>query len=353
MSKHIGGIQQIGIGTGDLQGEWSWYRKNFGMDIRIFEDAAEAPLMTRYTGDEVQKRVAALAMNLEGGGGFEIWQYTSRTPVAADFNITISEIGFLGCKMKTRNADKAYGHLKDNGASLLTGVKVNPNGQKHFYLTDKSGNLFEIVEAKAFFKDIKSPVGGVYGCLIGVSDMAKSIPFYRDVLGFDLVVSDKEGVFDDFSGLPGANQKFRRVILEKSQMPIGPFAPLLGTNQIELIEPLEKKGKKVFENRFWGDLGFIHLCFDVQDMDGLKAKAESLNFPFTVDSANSFDMGKAAGRFAYVEDPDGALIEFVETHKLPIVEKWGWYMNLKKRGDQGKSLPKWLLNCFRFNRVKN
>jgi len=64
MSKHIGGIQQIGIGTGDLQGEWSWYRKNFGMDIRIFEDAAEAPLMTRYTGDEVQKRVAALAMNL-------------------------------------------------------------------------------------------------------------------------------------------------------------------------------------------------------------------------------------------------------------------------------------------------
>jgi catechol 2,3-dioxygenase-like lactoylglutathione lyase family enzyme len=158
---------------------------------------------------------------------------------------------------------------------------------------------------------------------------------------------------EDFSGLPGSNQKFRRVILEKSKMPIGPFAPLLGTNQIELIEPLEKKGKKIFENRFWGDLGFIHLCFDVQDMDGLRARAEAQNHPFTVDSANSFDMGKAAGRFAYVEDPDGALIEFVETHKLPIVEKWGWYLNLKKRGDQGKSLPRWLLNCFRFNRVKN
>jgi hypothetical protein len=64
-------------------------------------------------------------------------------------------------------------------------------------------------------------------------------------------------------------------------------------------------------------------------------------------------MGKAAGRFGYVEDPDGALIEFVETHKLPIVEKWGWYVDLKRRSGKGKSLPRWLLNCFRFNRVKN
>ncbi len=130
-----------------------------------------------------------------------------------------------------------------------------------------------------------------------------------------------------------------------------PFNPLLGKNQIELIQPLEKKGRKIFADRFWGDLGFIHLCFDVRNMEGLKEKADKLGFGFTVDSANSFDMGKAAGRFSYIEDPDGALIEFVETHKLPIVEKWGWFIDLTKR-KEGKSLPSWLLNCFRFNRVK-
>lgn len=323
------------------------------MDIRIFEDAADAPLMTRYTGDKVQNRVAALAMNLEGGGGFEIWQYASRTPVPADFPITLSEIGFLGAKMKTRNADRAFAHLKNNGASILTEITTNPIGQKHFYLKDQSGNLFEIVEAKGFFKDVNSPIGGVYGCLIGVSNMEKSIKFYQDILDFDVIKSDEADLFMDFRGIPGSNQKFRRVILQTSKTPIGPFAPLLGANQIELIEPLEQKGKNIFENRFWGDLGFIHLCFDVQDMNGLRDKAAAGNHPFTVDSADSFDMGKAAGRFAYVEDPDGALIEFVETHKLPIVEKWGWYMNLKMRGDQGKSLPRWLLSCFRFNRVKN
>ena len=353
MSKHIGGIQQIGIGTSNLHEEWSWYRRNFGMDIRIFEDAADAPLMTKYTGDKVQNRVAALALNMEGGGGFEIWQYASRAPKPADFPITLAEIGFLGAKMKTRDANRAHAHLKENGASLLTEVISNPLGQSHFYLKDKSGNLFEIIEAQEFFKNIDSPVGGVYGCMIGVSNMDKSIKFYQNVLDFDVIKLDEVGVFEDFTGIPGSSQKFRRVILETSKMPKGPFAPLLGTNQIELLEPLEKKGKKIFENRFWGDLGFIHLCFDVQDMDGLREKAEARHHPFTVDSADSFDMGKAAGRFAYVEDPDGALIEFVETHKLPIVEKWGWYLNLKKRGDQGRSLPKWVLNCFKFNRVKN
>lgn len=353
MSKYIGGIQQVGVGTSDLKGDWKWYRKNFGMDIRIFEDAAEAPLMTRYTGGEVQKRVAALALNMQGGGGFEIWQYASRKPVKADFPITLRERGILAVKMKTKDVKAAYDNLKAQGVTLLTSLNKSPGGSLHFYAADPAGNLFDIVEGEEFFKSSKSPTGGVYGAVIGVSDMEKSLKFYRELLDFDQVVSDDIGVFEDLSGLPGSNGKFRRVVLGKSEMPIGPFAPLLGTNRIELIQSLEGEGKEIFQDRFWGDLGFIHLCFDVQKMSHLKEKGADIGYPFTVDSADSFDMGKAAGRFGYVEDPDGTLIEFVETHKLPIVEKWGWYLNLKKRGEQGKSLPHWLLNCFRFNRVKN
>ena len=144
---------------------------------------------------------------------------------------------------------------------------------------------------------------------------------------------------------------YRRVILTQSAQGTGPFTPLLGKSQLELLQCIDEPGKKIFENRFWGDLGFIHLCFDVRGMDDLKAQGAALGYPFTVDSADSFDMGKAAGRFTYVEDPDGTLIEFVETHRLPIVEKWGWFIDLRKR-NQNKSLPKWLLNCFRFNRIK-
>ena len=352
MRNHICGIQQVGIGTQDLHKDWKWYRRAFGMDIRVFEDAAEAPLMVAYTGDKVQKRVAALALNMQGGGGFEIWQYTSRQAQPADFKFELGDLGFMATKMKTQNANKTFEDFKKIGVTAMTSPSKNPAGDLHFYVSDPKGNWFDIVESNDKFKEDKGLTGGVYGMVIGVSDMEKSLDFYREVLDFDQVLSDTTGMASDLSGIPGSNYSVRRVILGQSEQGVGPFNPLLGKNQLELIQTIDKKGRKIFENRFWGDQGFIHLCFDVRDMTGLKEKAAKKGSPFTVDSANSFDMGKAAGRFAYVEDPDGALIEFVETHKLPIVEKWGWYMDLTKR-KRDKSLPTWLINCFRFNRVKN
>jgi hypothetical protein len=53
-------------------------------------------------------------------------------------------------------------------------------------------------------------------------------------------------------------------------------------------------------------------------------------------------MGEAAGIFAYVEDPDGALIEFVETHKIPLIKKLGLSLNLRKR-NPAKPLPDFIL----------
>lgn len=351
MAEFICGIQQVGIGTDNLENDWKWYRKAFSMDISIFVDEAEAPLMTRYTGDKVQNRVAALAMNMQGGGGFEIWQYKSRKPQRAGFDIKMGDLGFLAVKLKTKDADKSFTDLKSRGAKALTYVQENSAGNKNFYVQDPAGNWFNVVEAGNYFKNENNPTGGVFGAVIGVSDMDKSIAFYKDLLGFDVILADSTGFQNDLKGV-SENIEYRRVILGQSSQEIGPFNPLLGANQIELIQRLDGKGRQIFENRFWGDLGFIHLCFDVRRMSGLKKKAAELGYPFTVDSADSFDMGKAAGRFGYVEDPDGALIEFVETHKLPIVEKWGWYLDLQNR-KQGKSLPKWLLKCFRFNRVKN
>ena len=56
-------------------------------------------------------------------------------------------------------------------------------------------------------------------------------------------------------------------------------------------------------------------------------------------------------RDAYIEDPDGYWIEFVETHKVPIFKKLGLYLNLKQ-GRAPKHLPKWMLKALGLNRVK-
>ena len=60
-------------------------------------------------------------------------------------------------------------------------------------------------------------------------------------------------------------------------------------------------------------------------------------------------MGEAAGQFSYIEAPESTLIEFVETHKIPMVKAIGWYINLYKR-DPKKPMPGWfffLLNMMR------
>ncbi len=77
---------------------------------------------------------------------------------------------------------------------------------------------------------------------------------------------------------------------------------------MELIQVTDRQPEQIFKNRYWGDLGFIHLCYDIKGMDALRTECESKGFAFTVDSTHTlktdtFDMGEAAGHFAYIEDP--------------------------------------------------
>jgi catechol 2,3-dioxygenase-like lactoylglutathione lyase family enzyme len=195
-------------------------------------------------------------------------------------------------------------------------------------------------------------VGGVYGAILGVSDLDAASRFYRDVLGYDRELYRLEGAFDDLRVLPGGDGRFRRLLLARSAPSAGPFSELLGPSELELVQALDRRPRKIFDGRFWGDLGFIHLCFDVGGIDEHKSACAEAGHPFTVDSnpgGESFDMGQAAGRFAYVEDPDGTLIELVETHRVPIAAKLGWFLDLRRR-DPAVALPRWMLRALALGR---
>ncbi len=114
----ISGIQQIGIGVNDVKKSWQWYRKYFGMDIRAFEDAAIAHYMLPYTGGQPRERYAALTLNLQGGGGFEIWQYTQRTPQPPKQKIRLGDLGIFCAKIRTRNIRKTYNYFKSESLGI-------------------------------------------------------------------------------------------------------------------------------------------------------------------------------------------------------------------------------------------
>ena len=345
----ISGIQQVGIGVANVHEAFKWYNQKLGMDIQIFEEAAEANLMLPYTGGQPQTRHAILAINMKGGGGFEIWQYTSRTPQAANFKPQLGDIGLFCAKIKSDDIKASYDFLKSQSVKILGDISTNPLGKKHFYIEDAYANLFEIIEDNVWFGKGLQHTGGPIGMVIGVSNLDQSIAFYKDILGYDKVLYKDTSGTHTLNDLPGGEKKLKQAILTHSEARKGPFAKLFGNSYIELIEAIDYQPRSIFENRFWGDLGFIHLCFDVKNMTALKTKCESLGHPFTVDGGAGFEMGEAAGHFTYIEDPDGTLIEFVETKKIPIMKKWGWYLDLRNRAPE-KALPTWMLKALKFNR---
>ncbi|MGB3143179.1 MAG: VOC family protein [Maribacter sp.] len=348
MDSIINGIQQIGIGVQDVKTVFNWYREHLGFDILLFKDEAVASLMTKYTNGNAERRDAYLSLNMVGGGGLEIWQFKDRTPTAPKTPIRLGDLGIYAMKIRCTDVQVMHRYLKKLEVHHLSEVINTTNHQAFFYFEDPFGNQVQMVSDSYRFCSSKSSNGGVMGAVIGVSEMDVSVQFYKNLFDYGIILYD--GIETITDNLSSKSQTIRKVILQQDRKKFGGFGDLLGPTQLELIQVLDRIPVKIYENRFWGDLGYIHLCFDVHGMTSIRTKAKELGTPFTVDSSNSFDMGDAAGHFSYVEDPDGTLIEMVETHRVPILKALGLFLNLKKR-DPNKTLPKWLVKSLKLQRV--
>ena len=349
MTELITGIQQVGIGVQDADAAKIAYKNDFGMNVKVFDDVADAALMTRYTGNEKHRRRAILSLNMAGGGGFEIWQFLSRKASHPVNEIALGDTGIFAAKIKSQNIRKSHHHFQSAQNKSLTPISKTFDNRNQFWVKDNYGNWFNIIESKEWFNKSNIHCGGVCGAVIGVSNMDNALRFYADVLGINKQVYN---VTDDAKNYPGySHKKIHRVLIRKEVSTRGAFAKLLGDIEIELVQDVEESRTSIYKNRFWGDCGFMHLCFDVTDMDLLKIRCEEAGYSFTVDSKNSFAMDAAAGRFCYVEDNDGTLIELVETHKVPVIKKLGLYFDLKKRNIT-KPLPSWMIGCMAWSKIK-
>ena len=181
----ISGIQQMGIGVLNVSEAFGWYIDHFGMDCRIFEEEAEAKLMLPYTGGKPRSRHAILALNLQSGGGFEIWQYKGREPKVSTTQIQAGDLGIFSCKMKVKNIDSALKTFREKKMSILGDPIVGPDGKKTFFSKDPYGNIFQFVEATDWFMEENKVTGGAYGVIIGVTDIERAKTIYCDILGYD------------------------------------------------------------------------------------------------------------------------------------------------------------------------
>lgn len=349
----ISGIQQVGVGCTHFEESWKWYIDMFQIDVRILEDDTIAERMLPYTGGKAQKRHACVAVNLQGGGGFEIWQYSERKPQPCSFDIAVGDLGIFAAKIKSRNVEAFHRELSGK-YDKVGPICLTPEGGKSFVVQDPWGNYFKVVDDPYVFIDQHRNSGGIVGAMTGCTDIDKTIALYRDLLGYDTVVYDLTDTFDDLKYMNGGDGLFRRVLLKSSRPRKGAFVPLFGESTIELLQSLNHTPRKIYKNRQWGDPGFIQICFDVTNMRNLEKRCNELGFSFTVDSCagnEHFDMGEASGHFTYIEDPDGTLIELVEAHKLTILKHPHIYVNMLTRNRE-KAFPKFFFRLMGMKKVK-
>ena len=142
---------------------------------------------------------------------------------------------------------------------------------------------------------------GIFHTGITVSDLDRSLPFYRDVLGLEVWIPPTE-VFggDDLSRGVGVEGASLRLAVMK-----------VGASSLELLEYASPPAPNQHPYPPHG-LGSMHVAFQVDDVHEKIKELEARGVEF-LSPPNIVDEGPLTGwRWVYFNDPDGVTLELVE-----------------------------------------
>ncbi len=137
---------------------------------------------------------------------------------------------------------------------------------------------------------------------ITVSNLERSLAFWRDVLGFELshTAHQTGELAREITGVAGAELKL--AVLK---------AP--GGHKIELLEYLAPPDRTRHTNLRPCDVGSVHVALTVNDLNAVLQRIVASGWK-TAGKPQTLQSGPNAGkRVVYVHDPDGTTIEFMQT----------------------------------------
>jgi len=136
---------------------------------------------------------------------------------------------------------------------------------------------------------------------ITVSNLERSLAFWRDVLGFELSHSAHQTgeLAREITGVKGAELKL--VVLKTP-----------GGHKIELLEYVSPTNRKYVDHRPF-DVGSVHVALLVDDLEAVLGRIAASGWQ-AAGEPQTLKTGPNAGkRVVYVSDPDGTTIEFMQT----------------------------------------
>jgi catechol 2,3-dioxygenase-like lactoylglutathione lyase family enzyme len=155
---------------------------------------------------------------------------------------------------------------------------------------------------------------GVHHVAIGVRSLRETRAFYRDVLDFtEIFVDFPEAEYAALKPVVRADRVVYSAVL---------FSQPAGGIILELIEMVEPPSRPIRKHVSYGDIGVSKISITVPDVDAtykeLKGRAK-----WCFEQRSVAIEGFGDYRFAFCEDPEGNLIEFVSAAELPVRQRFG------------------------------
>jgi lactoylglutathione lyase len=137
-----------------------------------------------------------------------------------------------------------------------------------------------------------------------VADIDRSIGFYRDELGLDLVHTQEQAneYTRKFVGYPDAH-------LKVAQFAVPGAEPPRSGHLIELVQYVAPEGQPVHPERY--QPGAAHLAFQVEDTWEMYRRLLANGTHFISEPVAITAGINAGGATVYLEDPDGNTLEFI------------------------------------------
>lgn len=142
-------------------------------------------------------------------------------------------------------------------------------------------------------------INGLHHATIATHDIDRIVAFYCDVIGFELVSRGGWDVGqDDVDAIVGLKKSSAKAAMLQA-----------GNAFLEVFEYLTPRGAAVDPDRPVSDCGFTHIGLNVHDIDAEYARLCANGMRFHAPPTN---VGGGL-RATYGRDPDGNVIELVET----------------------------------------
>jgi catechol 2,3-dioxygenase-like lactoylglutathione lyase family enzyme len=303
----ISGVHHVGLGVRDLETMKSFYRDVMGFSEVFAEfDYSEQEIMREVARSSRVVFAGAILQQKAGGILLELIRMREPVPRPIHNGPRYGDIGVAKVVIAVSDVDRICKELhgKAHLCSEPKRAMIPEWGEYRFvYCKDPEGNLVELAEYAD--GEIEEDFGGARSIGIAVTDLERSAPFYKHLLGLEKTVITAHtafsGLVDEVTGGRGA--EVRSCLLSVT----GKW-----DEAVELFEVIRPRGRSVPFSTLWGDFGYLQVAFNCQDIKSMVARGTEAGMEFLC-SPKVMEGGipDHPGEFVYGKDPDGIPFEFL------------------------------------------